>query len=125
MNMERFELFMGELGNGLTVCNSAVTEHGDYKQIAHISNGGKIKWYVPVTSIPGPALLRVEHTADAMHQNARQAVERGLATDKARTYYRMLNDLPTPAFLSFMRDTKSADDETKIAMLTDLYLEYA
>ena len=123
--MERFELFMGCLGNGLTVCNSAVTEHGDYKQIAHISNGGKIKWYVPVTSIPGPALLRIEHTADTMRQNAKQAIERDFAADRARTYYRILNDLPTPAFLSFMRDMKGADDETKMAMLTDLYLEYA
>ena len=123
--MERFELFMGELGNGLTVCNSAVTEHGDYKQIAHISNGGKIKWYIPVTSIPGPALLRIEHTADAMHQNAKQAIESDFAADRARTYYRLLNDLPTSAFLSFMRDAKDADEETKIEKLTDLYLEYA
>ena len=124
--MERFELFFGCLGNGLAVCNSAVTEHGDYKQIAHISNGGKIKWYVPVTSIPGPALLCIEHTADAMRQNARQAIEHGLSMDKARTYYRMLNALPEPVFLRFIHETKTdADDETKMAMLTDLYLEYA
>ena len=123
--MKNFELFMGELGNGLTVCNKAVTEHGDYKQIAHISNGGKIKWYVPVTSIPGPALLRIEHTADAMYQNARQAIERDFSADLARTYYRLLNALPTSAFRSFMRDAKNADDETKMAMLTALYLEYA
>ena len=123
--MGKFELFMGCLGNGLTVCNKAVTEHGDYKQIAHISNGGKIKWYIPVTSIPGPALLRIEHTADAMYQNAKQAIERDLAADRARTYYRILNGLPTPAFMAFMKDTKGADDETKLEKLTALYLEYA
>lgn len=123
--MANFELFMGCLGNGLTVCNKAVEEHGDYKQIAHISPAGNIKWYIPVTSIPGPALLRIEHTADAMHQNAKQTIERDFAADRARTYYRILNALPTSAFLSFMRDAKSADDETKMAMLTDLYLEYA
>ena len=34
--MRKFELFMGRLGNGVTVCNSAVQEHGDYKMIAQI-----------------------------------------------------------------------------------------
>lgn len=34
------------LGNGTTVCNAAVEENGDYKMIAHISNGGRIKWYI-------------------------------------------------------------------------------
>ena len=123
--MKNFELFIGSLGNGLTVCNKAVTEHGDYKQIAHISNGGKIKWYIPVTSIPGPALLRIEHTADAMRQNAKQSIERDFAADRARTYYRILNELPTPVFMSFIRETNGADDETKVEKLTDLYLEYA
>lgn len=44
--MAKFELFMGCLGNGVTVCNKAVTEHGDYKTIAHISEHGHIKLYV-------------------------------------------------------------------------------
>ena len=39
--MENFKLWMGCLGNGITVCNSAVEESGDYKHIAHISNNGK------------------------------------------------------------------------------------
>lgn len=34
--MRKFELFMGCFGNGITVCNKAVMEHGDYKRIAHI-----------------------------------------------------------------------------------------
>ena len=44
--MKKFELFICSLGNGLTVCNKAVMENGDYKHIAYISNCGKIKWYV-------------------------------------------------------------------------------
>ena len=39
----KFELFCGCLGNGTTVCNKAVTENGDYKKIAHISEGGNIR----------------------------------------------------------------------------------
>ena len=65
--MKKFELFMGCLGNGVTVCNKAVIENGDYKHIAHIAECGKITWYVnPSTYVPGDALLRIEHDADAM-----------------------------------------------------------
>lgn len=67
--MKDFELFICSLGNGLTVCNKAVIEHGDYKYIAHIANCGKITWYVEPSKIPGDALLRIEHKADAMRVN--------------------------------------------------------
>lgn len=48
----KFELFYGCLGNGTTVCNKAVTENGDYKKIAHISEGGNIQLYVAESYIP-------------------------------------------------------------------------
>lgn len=44
--MADFELFLGCLGNGITICNKAVLENGDYKPIAHIRDNGNIKWYV-------------------------------------------------------------------------------
>lgn len=59
----KFELFMGCLGNGITVCNSAVEEHGDYKHIAHISDNGKIKLYVSENYIPVEDMRRIERTA--------------------------------------------------------------
>ena len=59
----KFELFMGCLGNGITVCNKAVMEHGDYKQIAHISDNGKIKYYVSEEYIPADDMRRIEQTA--------------------------------------------------------------
>ena len=31
--MKKFDLFMGCLGNGVTVCNKAVEQHGDYKKV--------------------------------------------------------------------------------------------
>lgn len=40
-----YDLFFGCLGNGMTVCNKAVEEHGDYKKIAHISHDRKITFY--------------------------------------------------------------------------------
>ena len=61
--MKKFKLWMGCLGNGITVCNSAVMEYGDYKYIAHISNSGKIKLYVPENYIPAEDMQRIERTA--------------------------------------------------------------
>lgn len=68
--MKKFELFMGCLGNGVTVCNKAVIEHGDYKTIAHIAECGKITWYVdPGKYVPGADLLKIEHRADVQRVN--------------------------------------------------------
>ena len=61
--MKNFKLWMGCLGNGITVCNSAVEEHGDYKRIAHISNNGKIKLYVSESYIPVEDMRRIEQAA--------------------------------------------------------------
>ena len=69
MRKGKFELFLGCLGNGVTVCNKAVEENGDYKIIAHIAECGKITWYVnPSTYVPGDALLRIEHCADVQRE---------------------------------------------------------
>lgn len=61
--MKNFKLWMGCLGNGITVCNSAVEEHGDYKHIAHISDNGKIKLYVSQSYIPVDDMQRIEQAA--------------------------------------------------------------
>ena len=61
--MTKFKLWMGCLGNGITVCNSAVEEHGDYKHIAHISDNGKIKLYVSKSYIPVEDMQRIEQAA--------------------------------------------------------------
>lgn len=123
--MEKFELFMGCLGNGLTVCNKAVEEHGDYKQIAHISPAGNIKWYIPVESVPGDVLLRIEHAADAMYHNFKSSLERDISADKARTYFRMLNALSVSELLTFMNTTHGEPEDSKVEKLKALYLQRA
>ena len=61
--MKNFKLWMGCLGNGITVCNSAVEHNGEYKYIAHISTNGKIKLYVSEKYIPVEDMQRIEQTA--------------------------------------------------------------
>lgn len=121
--MANFELFMGCLGNGVTVCNKAVEEHGDYQQIAHISPAGNIKWYIPVSSVPGPALLRIEHTADTMRENFKQALEREIAANKARAYYLMCDCLEAPNEMHrFFESVHGLTDDEKIEKLLPIYL---
>ena len=61
--MKNFKLWMGCLGNGITVCNSAVENNGEYKHIAHISDSGKIALYVPKSYIPVEDMQRIEQAA--------------------------------------------------------------
>lgn len=57
-----FDIGMGYLGNGLTVWNRAVEEHGDFQTIAHISNEGEIKYYID--SLPEDVIARIERAAE-------------------------------------------------------------
>ncbi len=61
--MKNFKLWMGCLGNGITVCNSAVENNGEYKYIAHIGNSGKIALYVPKSYIPVEDMQIIERAA--------------------------------------------------------------
>lgn len=60
---KKFELFLGCLGNGTVVCNKAVMENGDYKTIAHISEHGVIKFYVPESYVPDEAMQKIKTVA--------------------------------------------------------------
>lgn len=98
--MSKFELFMGCLGNGVTVCNKAVSEHGDYKHIAHIAECGKITWYVnPSTYVPGDALLKIEHCVDAYRANFEKWINE---TPKEQVYEKLIDSVPVNVMLYAM-----------------------
>lgn len=98
--MKKFELFMGHLGNGITVCNKAVEENGDYKYIAHIANCGKITWYVnPVKYVPADALLKIEHAANAQHEKWEQWLN---SMPEIKQYEKLLNAVPLNVMLYAM-----------------------
>ena len=63
-----FDIGMGYLGNGLTVWNKAVEENGDYQTIAHISDEGKIRYYVD--GLPDDVVARIEQAAAREQQKA-------------------------------------------------------
>ena len=90
---------MGCLGNGITVCNKAVEENGDYKTIAHIANCGKITWYANSADIPGSALLRIEHDADAMRENWEKWLD---SMPELQQYEKLLDCVPVNVMLYAM-----------------------
>lgn len=91
MKENKFELFMCCMGNGTVICNKAVTEHGDYKQIAHISEHGHIKFYVSENYIPEDAMKKIKKVAEADKQKF-------LKEWNKKTYYEKwgyMMDIPT------------------------------
>lgn len=95
--MKKFELFMGCLGNGITVCNKAVMENGDYKTISHIAECGKITWYVnPSTYIPDSELLKIEHEANAQGEKWEKWLT---SMPEIKQYEYLLDNAPHAAFM--------------------------
>ncbi len=98
--MAKFDLFMGCLGNGVTVCNKAVLENGDFKKIAHIAECGKITWYVnPALYVPGADLLKIEHCADVQRVNWENWLD---TMPEPKQYEILLNRVPANIMLYAM-----------------------
>lgn len=99
--MKKFELFMGYLGNGITVCNKAAMENGDYKMIAHIRETGKINWYVdPASYVPGDALLKIEHAANVQAEKWETWFS---SMSEIKQYEFLLDQLPLSDFLEITK----------------------
>lgn len=97
MGKGKFDLFMGCLGNGVTVCNKAVEENGAYKTIAHIAECGKITWYVnPSSYVPGDALLKIEHCADVQREQWEKWLD---SMPEPQRYGKLLDAVPVDVML--------------------------
>lgn len=65
--MDKFELFMCCRGNGTTISNKAVLEHGDYKNVAHIADCGRLTWYANPEKLPNEVRERITQYATGRH----------------------------------------------------------
>lgn len=120
--MRKFDLFMACLGNGVTVCNRAVQEHGDYKMIAHIAECGKIKWYIDPQTIPADDLERINNTAT----ENREKWEKHLSQiGEVRAYSYLLDNVPHADFMHVVRNMKGASTAEQIEYLKAAYIKAA
>lgn len=110
--MIKFELFMGCLGNGITICNKAVEENGDYKKICHIGDTGKITWYEKPENIPGYILLKIEHESNARNANFEDWLK---SMSEPRLYEYLLDHAPHAVFMNVIK--MKADMWEKICYL--------
>ena len=113
-----FELFLGCLGNGLTVCNKAVTVNGDYKEIAHVGNTGNIKLYVPESSIPEDAMVIIKREAEDMRE---KFIEHWNGCTTAYKYLTILNSLPVDKRIEVIKDKKPM--EIMVKEMTQYYMD--
>lgn len=124
MKSNKFELFMGHLGNGTTVCNKAVMEHGDYKTIAHISPAGNIKLYVNPDYIPPNDMKRIESAAERDRAEFIHRLSLEAAANPNAAYLKMLDALPLDVFLSYI-ENKEGTKEERDRKLINLYLAHS
>lgn len=103
MKAKKFELWVGCLGNGFTVCNSAVMEHGDFKHIAHIQPYGKVKLYVDESYIPTEDLNKIYAMAELQRM---KYLEWWSKIPLLKRYEMMLDHLSVNEFLEWAKVNK-------------------
>jgi hypothetical protein len=64
INEAKYDIGMARKGNGITVYNRAEEEKGDYKNIAHISDNGTVKYYDK--KLPNDVKKKIEAEAKKM-----------------------------------------------------------
>lgn len=122
--MKKFELFLCSMGNGTTVCNKAVNEHGDYKTIAHISEHGHIELYVSENYIPSNAMQKIKKLAA-------ESKERFLESWNKKSYIQKwgyMMDIPTIGFgynaIQLVdRENKNLSMKDRVALMEKVFFE--
>ena len=71
LNEAKYDIGMARKGNGITVYNKAEEEGGDYKNVAHIDNKGKVKYYDK--KIPSNIKKEIEQKAAEMMEMATES----------------------------------------------------
>lgn len=118
--MKNFDLFLGCLGNGITVCNKAVLEHGDYKRVAHISPAGNVRLYVSPNYIPAADMGRISAAAS---RNKAEFSRRFELLSAVAQYEKILDALPSSALLEWVRDRRSIPE--KLPIMREYYYSIA
>lgn len=71
VNEAKYDIGMARKGNGITVYNRAEEEAGDYKNIAHISDNGVVKYYDK--KLPNNVKKKIEAEAQKMKESVNES----------------------------------------------------
>lgn len=114
-----FKLWFGCLGNGITVCNSAVERNGEYEHIAHISVEGKIKLYVSENYIPDDDMQIIRQTAD---KQKAEFLSRWNALSNIQKYEKLLDDYVSLTDFFIVCNDKSINLAEKVKRFEAIYI---
>lgn len=103
MAARNFELFAGYLGNGITICNKTAMENGDYKQVAHISEGGNIRLWVDESYIPTEEMEKIKRMAENQKKEFQKRFE---SLPDMKQYEIILDNVSCTKFLEYVQDKK-------------------
>jgi hypothetical protein len=67
VNEAKYDIGMARKGNGITIYNRAEEEAGDYKNVAHISDNGVVKYYDK--KLPNDVKKKIEAEASKMKES--------------------------------------------------------
>lgn len=70
VNEAKYDIGMARKGNGITVYNRAEEEKGDYKNVAHISDNGVVKYYDK--NLPSNIKKKIEAEAKKMKESVNE-----------------------------------------------------
>lgn len=73
VNEGKYDIGMARKGNGITVYNRAEEEKGDYKNIAHISDNGTVKYYDK--KLPNDIKKKIEAEASKMKESVKESMK--------------------------------------------------
>ena len=71
VNEAKYDIGMARKGNGITVYNRAEEENGDYKNVAHISDNGVVKYYDK--NLPSNIKKKIEAEASKMKESVNES----------------------------------------------------
>ena len=114
--MKKFKLFFCCLGNGTTVCNKGVTENGDYKKVAHISEGGNIRLYVAESYIPADAMEKIKAMAN---RDKAEFMKRFESLPEIEQYGKILDRVQHQKFMEFVEDKRPLAE--KLSAMREYY----
>lgn len=136
--MKNFDLGIYRFPGCDVVCNRKVREHGDYKQIAHISFAGNIKYLVPVDSISEKDRETIEKCAENNRiiftekfeldtrkpsEDCGVVEEMNCKKSAYRVYSMMLDTLSIKEYMDFMEENDGKDVYGMIDVLREIYFQ--
>ena len=129
--MKKFDLFIGYMGNGAIVCNKAICSNGDYKNVAHISPAGNIKFYVSPGYIPGDAMESIKAIAKNHKNITIDRLDKSLSTDRcdfnyhySRVLEEITNYTPYNDSIELLNALKDKPLREKIKLIKEYYISH-